>query len=213
VSDDICGPVISAVASFIAVLVGTALVPSVREYFSRKKSARYLAIRVVCILDKYIDDCASVSQDYGEPDYESGRDTPRVVAPPTPTYPTDVDWHSIDHRLMYDLLSLPNAADKASGMVDSCFEHAEDSGFETRSFEYATLGLKTFELTQRLRKTYGIPNQDLSEQDPVLRWDAVSVMNKELQEIKERRGKRAAEWDAMLPNLPPVPALPVAPTQ
>ena len=125
-SDDIRGPVISAVASFVAVLVGSAVVPLVREYISRRKAARYLAIRVVCILDKYVDECASVCQDYGEPDHESGRDIARVNAPPTPNYPTDLDWHSIDHRLMYDLLSLPNAADKASGMVDSCFEHDED---------------------------------------------------------------------------------------
>jgi len=208
VSDDIRGSVISAVASFVAVLVGSAFVPTVREYFSRQKAARYLAIRVVCILDKYIDDCASVCQDYGEPDHEHGRNTPRVVSPPTPSYPTDLDWHSIHHKLMYDLLSLPNAADKAKSMVDSCFEHDEDSVFETRSFEYATLGLKTFELTQRLRKAYGIPNQDSSEQDPVLRWNPVSVMNRELEEIKERRGKRAAEWEAMRPNFPPIPTLP-----
>jgi hypothetical protein len=79
VSDDIRGPVISAVASFVAVLVGTALVPWVREHITRKKAARYLAIRVVRILDKYIDECVSVSQDYGEPDPGGGRDTVRVA--------------------------------------------------------------------------------------------------------------------------------------
>lgn len=80
------------------------------------------------ILDKYVDDCALVSTDFGEPDHESGRNIARVVAPQTPNYPTDIDWNSIGHRLMYELLSLPNAADKVVAKVDGAFGNDEDSG-------------------------------------------------------------------------------------
>jgi hypothetical protein len=99
-------PIITAGAAFLGVLVGTALIPAIRGYFTRKKSARYLAIRVVCILDKYVDDCASVASDWGEDDAE-GLAQAQVSAPPSPWYPDDLHSHSIGHRLMYELLALP----------------------------------------------------------------------------------------------------------
>jgi hypothetical protein len=205
-SDDIRGPIISAIGGFLGVLVGTALIPWIREYHSRRHAARYLAIRTVCILDKYTDECAMVCQDYGEPD-QDGRSIARLGTPTTPCFPTDLDWRSINHKLAYELLALPNAADWAKGIVDSCFEHDEDGVFETRSFEYATLGLKTAGLAARLRKTYAIDERYQSESDPILRWDPVSVMSNQLKEIQERRDKRKAAWDEMLPNLPPPPSL------
>ena len=195
-SDDIRGPIISAFAGFFGVLVGTALVPWVRDHFSRRKAARYLAIRVVCVLDKYVDDCASVAEDYGVPDHETGHNIARKERPSSPSYPTDIDWNSIDHKVMYDLLSLPNVADKAAEVVDS--ESDEDSFFETRSFEYATLGLAAAKLAARLRKTYGIRVQERSEGDP-LAWDPISVMHKQLQHINKRREARMAEWEAVRP--------------
>jgi hypothetical protein len=93
---EINGPIISAISSFLAVLVGTALVPSVRSYFSRRQAARYLAIRVVCTLDKYVYDCAMVASDMGQENYQGVTES-QVSAPPTPSYPSDLDWHSIDY--------------------------------------------------------------------------------------------------------------------
>jgi len=69
---------------------------------------RYLAIGVVCVLDKYIDDCATVSGDDGEPTGDQGEYQSTTKAPAAPIYPSDVDWHSIKYELMYAIRSLPS---------------------------------------------------------------------------------------------------------
>jgi len=198
-SDDIRGPVISAIAGFLAVLVGTAVVPWVREYFSRRQAARYLAIRMVCILDKYVDDCAAVTSDWGSENQE-GFSEPQVSLPPMPSYPKDVNWHSIEYSLMYDILSLPTAADKARSIVSGASEFADppdyQSFFETRTRQFAALGLKAFELTKRLRKRYHIPDIDRTD------WDSVGHINEQLQKLKEIEERRKVSWELPFQSIP-----------
>jgi len=203
-SDDLRGPMISAIAGFLGVLVGTALVPWIQRYFSRKRAARYLAIRVVCVLDKYVDDCASVAGDWGRENHE-GYSEAEISSPPTPTYPSDIDWHSIDYSDMYDLLALPAVAEKAANVVGGAGEYADapdyDGFFETRSFEYATLGLKAFELTVKLWNKYRIRELGRTE------WDPVEHMKNQLQKVKEIQNKRRAYYEAqVLPSMPASPA-------
>lgn len=197
------GPIITAIAGFLGVLIGTALVPSIRGYFSRKKAAQYLAIRVVCILDKYVDDCAVVANDWGEEDQE-GLSRPQVSAPSSPTYPGDLDWQSIGHRLMYELLALPAAADKIGSIVSNAGEFADppdyEGYFETRSFQYATIGLRAYELTEKLRKLYDIRELETSD------WDPVDQMKRQLREIRDRQQKRVKAWEAMDKPSPLSPA-------
>jgi hypothetical protein len=199
---EINGPIISAISSFLAVLVGTAIIPSIRGYFSRRQAARYLVIRVVCTLDKYVDDCAMVATDMGQENHH-GIFEDQVSAPPTPSYPSDLDWHSIDYSLTYKILSLPTIAEKVSGIVGAAAEYSEPPEYreyyETRSFQYATLGLKAFELAVKLRNKYRISDQDITE------WDPVSRLKEQLQEIKNLQEKRGAAFDELLPNLPPPP--------
>jgi hypothetical protein len=186
-SDGILGPVISGLFAFVGVLVATALVPWIRGHISRKQAARYLGIRVVCILDKYVEDCAEVAADWGRENPE-GYSESQVSAPRCPSYPVDLDWHSIDYTLMYDLLSLPTNAEKAAGFVSDAGEHADppdfEGFFEARSSQYATLGLKAFDLTTKLRKAYRIPDLDRTE------WDPVNRLKQELKDIEERRQTR-----------------------
>lgn len=197
------GPIITALAGFLGVVVGTALVPWIRGYFARKESARYLAIRVVCILDTFIDDCAEVASDFGDED-EHGCSVPQVSAPNAPTYPTDVDWKSIDYQLMYDLLALPAAVEKASQAVSNASQYADppdyDGFFETRSYEYATLGLAAYDLTMRLRKKYRIKDLGRSE------WDPVDTLKRELGKIQKRRKRREESWAEIEKATPPAPA-------
>jgi len=198
-SDDIRGPVISAISGFVGVLVGTALIPWIRGHFLRKRAARYLAIRVVCTLDKYLEDCTDVAEDWGEENRE-GYSEARVSAPPTPSYPADLDWHSIDYALMYELLSLPAMAEKAASIVNNAAEYVSspdyEEVFEMRSFQYSKLGLKAFELTQKLRRAYKIPDRDFSE------WNPVSRLEQQLKEIEDRRAQREAAHAQMIPPPP-----------
>jgi hypothetical protein len=201
-SSEINGPIISAISGFLAVLVGTAVIPSIRSYFSRRQAARYLAIRVVCTLDKYVDDCAMVATDWGRENQE-GASEPQVSAPPVPSYPNDLDWHSIDYSLMYKILSLPTIAEKVLGIVSNASEHAYPPDyreyFEARNFQYATLGLKAFEVTVKLREKYRIPDQDPTE------WDPVSCLREEIQDIKNLQEKRRSRFNELLSATPPLP--------
>ena len=73
----------------------------------RKKQAHYLAVCVVCVLDKYIESCADVACD-GEGDLdEYGAYVCEVKDPQKPSYAEDIDWRSIDADLVYRILEFP----------------------------------------------------------------------------------------------------------
>jgi hypothetical protein len=193
---------ISAASALVVVLVGAVIVPIVRERLVRSRDARYLAIRIVCILDRYIEDCASTAIDSGEEDAE-GVNRARVSAPQPPAYPGDVNWKSIDHTMMYKLLALPAAADRAANYVAAVSENVsgpdESEWFEARSHQYSLLGLQAHKLTETLRKEYEIP------EIPDRSWDPVSHLRDELKRIEDLQKQRALDFEAILPTLPPPP--------
>lgn len=157
-----------------------------------EKAARYLAIRLVCVFDTYIEDCVSFVTDdglsYGSRN-QDGYLEPQVASPGQPEYPDDVDWKSISHELMYEILSFPSdveAADKAIGFAwDDLSPPDYDQGFEEQSFHYAQIGLKAYDLAQKLRGKYQIPEKDYTD------WNPVLVLKKELEKIKKRQNQRA----------------------
>lgn len=166
------------------------------NYFDRKKAARYLAIRTVCIFDKYFMDCTEVVGDSGEPD-QDGCNYPRVTLPHVPTFPDDVDWKSIDHPLMYDILSFPSDVVSANEAIahewDVNYDPPDFSdNFECRAKHYARLGLQAYALTKRLRTTYDIQEKVYDG------WNPVSYLEDELKKIEERQ-------EARHKNLPPMP--------
>ena len=85
---------ISAGTSFVVLLLGQILWPMIKDWRTKKSEAKYLAIRVVCELDKFVEDCASTAIDSGEED-KDGNNIARVHAPDPPTYPSDVNWKSM----------------------------------------------------------------------------------------------------------------------
>jgi len=191
-------------SGLIGVFVG-ALLTLVREVWSdwrgRARHARYLAIRVVCTLDRYIESCADVASDdglcQGQPNAE-GYLEPQVSPPSPPVFPEDLDWKSIEPALMYRILSLPSQAEAANRMIGAAWDSADppdyEQAFEERQDQYAKLGLTAFALTQEIRKKYGIPPQDLGE------WDPAAHLAKVRERVEEeRRGRR--QQLAALPSL------------
>jgi hypothetical protein len=188
------------------VVIGAAItwIQTARE---RKKQrsldAHYLAVRVVCVLDKYIADCASAAADGGTPDSPYGQLIARVDAPEPPVYPDDVDWRCIDQRLTYEILSLPRDAQFAAEYMTSVSENATGPGdeyFEARTVKYSTLGLKAAMLVDNLRAAFNIPALDHGE------WNPVDVMRSEL--ISHEALKRRRE--ARLLDVPPPPPPPTS---
>lgn len=183
-----------AVFGTIGVIVGS-LIPWFRETWSewreRQRHARYLAIRVVCVLDQYADRCVEVVSDdglsYGQRDPD-GRLRPQVQRPDPPKFPIDVDWRSIDHELMYGLLSLPNEAVEANRSIDWIASELAgppdyDEAFEARQFEYAVLGIRAIELAGSLQGKYEIPTRGQGK------WNPLETLQKRKKEIEAERAE------------------------
>jgi hypothetical protein len=133
------------------------------------RDARYLAIRVVCLLDPFIYTCCSVAIDDGEPGAD-GEFRPTTEAP-TINLPTGVEWRSLDPELMYRILSLPNEIDTANHSISGAMEHAatapEYSDYFLRRRQcYARLGLCAISLANDLRGQFNIPAREDRDEDP-----------------------------------------------
>ena len=203
-----------AIFGFLGVLVG-ACIPWLREEFNerrlRKRHAMYLAARVVCVLDEYVEKCvevvgddgtvmgqAAVRDENGQEYYE-----PQVPLPDSPDYPDDVDWKSINSNLMYRLLALPNTARKTDRYISACSEHAfppdYEEIFEARGTGYAALGLEALQLAKELRETFKIQQESYGKWNPD--WNPGKYFETEISKIEERQGSRAASTASLLDGM------------
>jgi len=183
-----------AIFGLLGVLIGAGLTWFQTYWLNRQernRSARYLAIRVACLLDKYVEDCAAVVKDdglsFGQRNSE-GYLEPQVKAPSAPVYPDDIDWKSIDHEMMYKLLSFPSDVEGAEGIIRAAWDLANppdfEEWFEERAFWHAQFGLAAFKLAEELSNEYGIQKKTYKN------WDPVADLGKELDAIRVSREKR-----------------------
>lgn len=165
-----------AIYGLIGVIVGAAI-PSFQTYWiskqTKEKNAQYLAIRLVCILDKFMEGCADVVNDdglsFGQRTHE-GLLEPQVKAPGAPVYPEDVDWKSIDHDLMYNILSLPSEVETGDRVISATTAFANppdyEEWFDERRFWYSKYGLVAFGLSEKLSKRYNIRPKTYNDWNP-----------------------------------------------
>ncbi|MGF2687274.1 hypothetical protein ACQUWM_12290 [Marinobacter sp. DUT-3] len=191
------GAVLSAVFSIVRELYA--------EWRSKKKEAEYLAIRMICIFDSFMEGCALVVGDdglcHGQPDSE-GYSRIQVSAPTLDVQLMDVNWKSFPPKLMYEILYFPNLIKDAESFISSTFEYAASppdysEGFEERQHQYSLLGIKASELTAKLRKKYSIPKNHISS------WDIVEYMHAEQDKIKQLRIRREKANSEMLSKIHP----------
>lgn len=170
------------VIGLVGVVIGALLTPlliGAKECWvaraSRRKNAQYLAVRVVSLLDGFLEKCADVVGDDGlshnqrEPD---GLKSPQVSTPQLDFDSLKVDWRSIPPGLMYEVLSLPNRATAANQRIHGIFEYNYDPPdfdefFEERQIQFGEIGLLAASLADRLRAMYGVPDRDYLLWDPV----------------------------------------------
>jgi hypothetical protein len=199
---------IGATAGLIGVVIGS-LLTWIREAWSARRirtdHARYLAIRVVCVLDGYVGKCAEVVDDdglsYGQRN-EKGYLVPQVETPDAPKFPEDLDWKSVEHILAYKLLSMSNEAEMADSKISSVSEYVAsppdfEEYFEERQDQYSKLGLAAFAITQTLREKYKLPSQEFAD------WNPAERLRKARQEVEEVRQERYQRIAASLPPPPP----------
>lgn len=191
-----------AIFGLIGVLVGSGI-SWFQSYMTSKKesekSARYLAIRVVCILDKYMEDCMNVVKDDGL--FEGKRSAegcfePQVKIPAAPNYPDDVDWKSINPDLMFKLLSFPTEIEDGNRMIDATeiFSTPPDyrDWFDERKLHYCNFGLMALKLSKELSEKYGIKKKKYND------WNPAEDFSTELKAVAARRNHRTEEHKAFV---------------
>ena len=189
-SETILLGLISTASALFGVVVG-AVLPWFRDAWNNRRQARYLAIRIVCLLDEFLDECTNVVSDDGLSSGQRNADgclEAQVSQPKSLPLPDDVDWRSIDHGLMYEILALPSRIERDNRSISFAGEHAFAPDyrefFEERQYRYACLGLDVAAIIQSLRSTYGIPEQEMGE------WDPVGYLAKEKVKIEKCRSDR-----------------------
>jgi hypothetical protein len=182
-----------AAIGFIGVIIGALLAPGIdwfRSWRSAKKNARYLAIRVICILDEFVGKCVEVVGDDGDRDNE-GYYNYNSKLPTIDSFPENLEWKSIHHKMMYRILILPSKIKDAFNHIDFACDHYisppyDDLGPE-RQYEFAVLGLYAATLALDLRKSYGMPFEEKSQNNPD--WDVFKYLRDKKEKIEASRKK------------------------
>jgi hypothetical protein len=182
-----------ALGSLLGAVLGTVR-ELYAEYRSKKHEAEYLAIRIVCILESFLEGCAAVVRDDGL--YYGQRNPDGVLRPliSTPRLEFDLkdsNWKSLPLNIMFEVLYFPSQVSVANNLIDSIFEHVAtppdyDEGFEERQYQYSELGLKAADLSTRIRKKYKLPQRHVGD------WDVVEFIrneNNKILHIREKRNK------------------------
>ena len=202
-----------AVFGFLGVIIGS-FIPWIKEWLNerriQKESGRYLAIRVICLLDEYLDKCCEIAGDdgtiMGRPAgrTENGNEfyEPQIPLPAPPHYPRDIDWKSINSDLMYQLLELPNKARKTNNYIHAAYEDSYppdyNEFFEARWEGYAKLGIDIIELQNTLQKKYKLPKQDFALNPE---WNAKHYLEDKINQVKEAQEKRYESHKNMISKI------------
>jgi len=155
--------------------------------FKQRKNAEYLAIQIVCILDEFVDKCYEIVLDdgtcqgqpagrhYYDKDHYDEFYMPQVDMPKSIEFPTDVDWKSIDHKIMYRILMLPSSIRSTNQTIYSSSEYSFDPDnepvFEARQDGYSKLGQEAANIAIELRKTYNLPKREIEFYNPQIKFE------------------------------------------
>lgn len=200
----------AAIIGLLGVILGSILTSFkdlVAHFFKQRGNGRYAAVRIIAVLDEYVQKCVSVVTDDGTCEgrpagrTEHGEEyyDPQVISPEPPAFPDDVDWRSISFKLMYRILSLPNTAQATDRYISASSEHSfppdYDEFFVARQQGYAHLGLEAVNLVRKLREEFGLPETPVKFWD--WGWDSEKFFQDKLKEF-QRRHKNNATANAMM---------------
>lgn len=185
-----------ALIGLAGVVVGVlaALGKDVVSYWAgRRNAGRYAAVRIICVLDEYVEKCVEVVHDDGTSQgrpagrFDSGEEyySAQVDSPPPPVFADDIDWTSISPDLMYRVLALPNLAVRTERFISDASEHSypPDYGefFRARWEGYADLGLEALSIATVLRRQFNLPLTSMEAGHH--NWDAARFFRKKKEEL------------------------------
>lgn len=203
-----------AVIGFIGVLVGVVATVGkdvVSYWTGRRNAGRYAAVRIVCLLDRYVEKCVEVVGDDGTAEGRPAGRTlggeeyydPQVATPEPPVFPDDIDWTSISADLMYRVLALPNLALGTERFIIAASEYSFPPDyapvFQARWEGYADLGVEALSIVAALRRQFKLPEPSINIGDP--EWDSGRFFREKKVELeKVREAERASSkvmWDEL----------------
>ncbi len=197
----------SAFWGLIGVVVGSFLSTAkdlLLDWRNQSRVRTYAAIRIVCLLDVFIERCLNVAQDEGDWQEPSHGQPERVFLAKTtdpPTFPPDIDWKSLDPALAYKILRFPSEVDDANRSIAFTFDMDGppnySEGFEERQFRYAELGLTALALTGKLRRKYACmsPAHEAEEWSPASRLPQIKAkIEQEREAAQKRAAAEGAAW-------------------
>ncbi len=203
-----------AVIGFVGVLVGVVATIGkdlVAYWIGRRNSGRYAAVRIVCILDQYVEKCVEVVGDDGTTEgrpagrTDSGEEyySPQVDSPEPPAFPDNIDWTSISPDLMYRILSLPNIALGTERFVIAASEHSYppdyEELFQARWEGYADLGLEALALVDALRRKFSLRKNSIAIGN--LDWDSGKFLRQKKEEVLRLKAAERAASRAFLEEI------------
>lgn len=142
-------------------IIGASLVwlgDFIKSKYNQSKNVHYLAVRLIPVLEQFLDDCFDVSADNGVPIGASPSQvhkySPQIQAPEL-NLPNDVDWKSIDKCLTEEIMKLPVEiySINKSLNIDSQFAEPDYSEFMySRQLRFAEFSLKIDSIISKLKK-------------------------------------------------------------
>lgn len=182
---------------------------AVAYWTGRRKAGRYAAVRIICVLDEYVEKCVDVVHDDGTSEgrpagrADSGEEyySAQVDLPNPPVFADDIDWTSISPELMYRVLALPNLAVRTERFISDVNEYAHppDYGefFHARWQGYADLGLEALSIATALRRQFNLPLTSMEVGNH--NWDAARIFQRKKAEIdillERERASNAEMWE------------------
>lgn len=152
------------------VIVGAVLtlgIDVLRQRLLRRSRGADLARRTVVRLDAYIEELVDWA-DRNDNEYVS-----KVPLPAAPAFPEGVDWAAIDKQLAYDLLKLPASHEAARRSGAFLWEVLDDEAAnEDLDRRVSELARAADRCALDLRKTYRLPKRDVSDWDPMSRFES-----------------------------------------
>ncbi|MFN8693563.1 MAG: hypothetical protein ACK5XX_04065 [Holosporales bacterium] len=152
--------VLSAIISVLGAIISGGAVITV-PFWEKSRSAHFLAVRVIICLEDYARECASAMRLQDEHELDEDPYMYPII-PKEISFPTDVDWRSIDHELAFKILSLPNAARIARSQVMNIYV---GEPYLECCREFSKLGIQADDIAVELRKKYKLPNKEIASED------------------------------------------------
>lgn len=123
----------------------------------RKRERTYLCIRIAAALESYAISCAEIL-DVSEAHYGQTKVPLQVTPPDPPIYPDDVNWHSVDPKDAYRVMTFLNEceAQAANARYATHFEGNPFGGEDA----VKTTGKRAYELANVLRSIAGLQPPD-----------------------------------------------------